>query len=720
MNTKTNPNPHVLNSKYKNIVVSGESNSGKTSLALSLAECLKTQNKKVLFCEFDREKYVLYGKDVNLTTDVILKNALFSCSNTKTVSDLEDCLCENTTLIIDNFDISYPSPYMRHLFTLSCKVIVFSRCDMKNLDKDVEHITLSRQNCADACCLNEKESELLISLCCMLYYLEPTTKIVSSKSGVFDGESVKLYLAGLEDALDSLILKNLVTIQNDGKISISRSVGEYVMKKLKPKISQMPVFNRYLQRVKYVPDNNELFDITTYLALKDENCLCDSLKMLISDAAEGKKNRVFHRNIAHFVSMFTHERLAGNLDLYSFCAGKLKTKDISPLAMSCLCKIKICCHALVGKTTDMYKADTLLIQLLRDSMQKVLVLDNDEKEYVSRLATDCCKNFLLYHSSIFPDGTYKAFRENAAHHEISAFPDEYCNQENANSVCFAYSRLTIELYLCFQKLLSVFSDKYESQIQEISVHFWRVVKGYNVFYDFFDKKYTKRIGERDKERLSDKIILDNKRYFERGFDCKTKIGSRKYAKMIVDAINTSKNPLSLIYLVINPEFLLCDETYKNLLEIGFVKLVRNCKNISNLSKQDLLETLILNYNERSFCSHLKKLYISLIEMLEIETSQNETSLKSLSDSVCRMYIVNALNNVYCNELFEMYCKRTIKNRTPEEIVAKALFDYQVKKIKPKDKTRISHAIDCVEKQYKMADMDVDEQRFREIKKTIAV
>ncbi len=723
MKTKTVCFPNALNIECKNIVVSGMADSDKIAFVHA-----QRQNTNVLFCEFDRDKYVLYGKDVSLTNDVILKNALFSCSNTVNVCDFEAKLNENTTVVIDNFDIAFPTPYMRHLFNLPAKIVVVTERKMKNPLQNCQQIVLAN-NEPDigeiVSALDEKEYELLLSLACMLCYLEGTTKIVSSSSGVFDRESVDFYLGSLSNYLNSLEEKHLAIICHNGRVCIPKKVENYVIKKISPKPCDLPILSQFFKNVKYKPCNYELCDVMTYFALKDEDLFCDLLKIMIGDAVQEKEDaRLFHRNAPYLASKLLDVSLfENNSELYIFCKNKLKLNSVSPRAIAALCTIKVCCHNLAGKSTDMYKGASALFLALKDAIDSIARLEDDEREYAAKCAIEYCKNVLFFFSAIHPTGEYKAFRDERIKHRISSFVNNDFNEQRASSISFAYSKQTVSLYASFQKLLCMFPKAYQEQIKLISVNFWRTVKGYNQFYDFFDKSFTGKIEESAVEMISDKIILDNKRYLVRGFDGGTRVGAKGYSQMMLKTVKESENPLALIFLVLNPQYPIGNDTYKNLIDKGFDEIVSKHERLSNLSKQDILETLVLNLDESELPEWLLNLYVRVIKTLEINIKKNDSFLSNMHETSCRMYVLNALKNPQSSiseEIFEMFYLKDVKSKTPEEILAKAIFNCKKSRLKPKNKAALSHSIACLKKQYAMADVEISGQSFDRIAKMLNV
>lgn len=772
--------------KGKNVIVTGIPSSGKTSLVNKYLSENKNKYSKIYVCCFDREKYLLYGKSHNLTVDCILKTALlssFSLHDGKYLSDdcysdFEKRLCENTLLVIENYDIASPSPYMRHLAKLPCRIIAVSRCEMKNCGKDFETVALEDNNFIPDINertenLSERQSELLRTLAAMLCYLRDDTLIKSSKTGVFDIYSLKFYLGSLSDELYGLFEAGLVNIHENGRISISRAISEYVLKTLSPTAQNCPTFMYFCEKYcdflinTSVKDNfgvinanksdsdifatRELVEVYTYFSLTDENAPLRIYNLLISylltSVGKAEVNNttehLFLRNKDYMLCLLENElSKAGTFDFLMSDESSMES-DLD-LVRLCVCSLR-------NMPFSLYKANRTIIGIFARTIEKLhrkISCLEEETTVKAELYGDViriCYETFSYGGAITQDAKYICFRNDYINHRIKYVSRSQCDRMNAVSLYMGYSADTVRLYGLYQKFLDsyieasgktdvsrasfVLQKLHNERLTDfieisknLSVHYCRIKNGYDNFYDFLDEKYEKiKIYKTEFDDGFEKRLKDNRHYLVRGFDKATKTGAKKYAEEIINTLETVSNPFPYLRILFDSTYPLNDEVYRCLSISRLSKLVSETEKMPNMTKQILLEYLV----DIVFVGCPKKEYTKLIfdciDKLLGTVNQTVASAGRLSNIASAMYLENIFycleNNKPYHDIEALYCRcanhSDVADGTSDEYFAKVLYSKLCGKMVNFNKGKLLSAMKCIVYEYMTEKNDFSRKGFVE-------
>ena len=768
----------------KNVIVSAGTASGKTFYINKYLSENKSKYNKIFIAHFDREKHLLYGKTPNPTLDCILKKALlssYSCHDGAYLSDdcytdFESRLCENTLLVVENYDIAAPSPYMRHLAKLPCKLIVVSRCEMKNCGEQFLRIALENNDRIfhikeRITSLTAKQSELLRTLAAMLYYLRDDTVINSSKNGVFDINSVEFYLGNLADEVCALNELGLVDIHENGRISICRAVGEYVLEKLSPTLDNCPTFMYFCEKycdflintsVKDIfgvinTEKNdsetfatrELLEVYTYFSLTDENSTLRIYNLLISYLIDtvGKNGfnniseHLFLRNKDYMLSLL--EKELSKAKSFEF----LRSGESSMEADLDMIRVCVCCLRNLPYT--MYKENETIIRIFTRVLENLYIkisgLSDDEadkRELFGKVINICYETFSFGYA-ITRDGKYSGFRDCADKHKVKFTSQIESDRQNAVSLNMGYSIETVMLYGAFQKHLDAYIEESAktnvsntsiilqklnkqrladfSEITKcLSVHFCRLKTGYDKFYGFLEEKYEKqKIYDAEIDSGFKKRLEDNKHYLVRGFDKATKIGAKNYAAEIMNTLKSTSNPFVYLRLIFDDTFPINNEVYMYLSLFGLSDFVSKTPKMPNKTRLLLIEYLVdIVFVGFSKVEHTKLCFDCINKLLK-SVKQTEASHKRLSNIASAMYLESIFycfeHNIPCDMTEELYIKCSegsdVLKETSDEYFARILYSRLRKKEIECDMEKLFSAMRCIVYEYMTQKSDFSRKGF---------
>lgn len=756
------------------LLVTGRPGCGKTLLAAEIIRAGEDMYDEIYHVVFDKEKYLYYDGDTRFSIDCILKKSIIravsatvGCLDGSEFEHFEESLGKNTLIVVDNYDIKSMSPYMRHIVSGKCDVVVVSRCniDCSKYGFDIVNIECENPMSSQVFCelcnkLDACQKELLMSLASMLYYLCDCTKVVSGNSGFFDRASVKYYFDGIYESLDRLIDLNLVKERCDGKIFMERNVCELVFSHLKPSADNcktlMKAFGRETgfvlsQSVKNtfarayseydaIPETvkgDELSELYTYFVLTDENSLNKLynimfVKALHNLASCGENSYTHHlltRNTGFLLDVMYYSsntelvrRIYTDGDSEELCTDDA---DICYL----LDIVRLCVSFLRNLPTELYDANYGIMKLLCRVMEKLYHETADKEchaEILDRVVETAWETF-CYFSVIDAEGNYYSFREKSTS-VIRYTGNCFTDDENAVGLSMGYSPYTLNLYRVFGKYLEkslsihkgtdkderILVSRRKNILRLMYTHFHRIVNGFDNFYDFFENKQCLfcDLPEAD----VDKRLSDNRRFVSNGYDGGTKIGGVRYAEKIMIAVRQSKNPYGLVRIVLNPNYNVSDECYGSLFEKGFVKFVVGCNNMSNHARQNLVLWLVDNYNENAMKDKYKRLIQELVSMLLLNVSSTEVFEDKLRRIVSSMYFENktcCANNIgFADNLYMRYCygKKRVRY-SDDEYISEAVCNFLNFGKQPSDKSRLSSAFENASYHYLTNKSDFDAEGF---------
>lgn len=679
-----------------NVVLCGFKESVATAAALRCA--VKSSCKTVVYARYERDKFV----NRSISVDTVLKHSLCCLGNNEhfdSVNEVEQLLCEDAVLIVDNYCIGAPSPYMRHLFGLCCKVIVVSNAVMENAGKNAVVVKSDEREISlhDFSMLDKEGTELLMTLCAILKYLDSSVKIVSSREGIFNRESVSFYLEALSEKLDNLIENGFVKETDKGRLYIDTQIINSVISVFSPNAQNCKTFMSFAERMCSFVIDQESKDVSAILKVNEKyNSFAASEEFLAAythfvKTDENRAKKLYNSMMALVLdkcAMQKGEDYMGylclkNKDYYLSCLKKcFEDKDFLdllyiendylPCAYTGKIRAKLDLLRLVTAfirniTADMYAENEELFRMLYDTMESIMdtlhdgSVDNASAMLIADDVIRLCEESFGYFEVIDDDGTYNAKREKTDSHRVFYRSEKKCDAVDACSILMGYSTDTLRLYGMYQKYLDVWlelSASYESRFSNpvlrqlyneklyernhrrkaMSTHFLRIVNGLETYSEYLSEKNTDvRIYDYRFDLNTEKRLARNKHLFNRGFDGGTKTGAEKYSEMIINAVAGAENVFVTLLPVLCFDYPVNDAVYALLLKKELASTVRETA-LTDRTKQMLLENLVSNYRQDLSKPCLVKLYEQLIVMLWENTSHNESSQKRLYHEVCSLYV----------------------------------------------------------------------------------
>lgn len=570
-------NEFILEKEYARLISAFEEKSVKVLLYADsqsasdavLSRFLKERSgcfSNIIYSEYDRNKYLYNGDMRHLGLDTVLKKSLsrsfiekeftFDSRHGNYFSEFESSLGKDTLLIIDNYDIASPTPYLRHLLLHECSLLIIGRKPMTSLPRNVKVIKAKTKPSAEinslaqrTDLLNTRQKELLMTLCGMLYHLDGTTAIESSPSGVFDRESVKFYLGDLCDELDVLSEYKLISICENGRITVPQDITDYVMSVLCPTSQNCKRFIKFTNSIcnfsvmqnykdtyaklsalegtynRFV-SSEEFRDVYTYFCKSDKDSGKKIYNILITVMLDrqgmhkGTLNcrHLLWNNRCYFLSLAA-EYLKENCKSHKIYDDKLyfdePLSDIySHSVKAGLDIIRLCVTLLRNTTLDLYKESEYIFKLLLSAMKQIYkeisegtFCDSEKAAVIDDVIRLCYETF-GYVKVLGEDGCYFGFRDCFQSSRIFYTCEMECDSLYASSVYMGYSKDTISLYSEFQKYIgeylnltknsngkekiellnsysSVKIQSYRNIYSDISLHFTRIMNGLDKYCDYY-------------------------------------------------------------------------------------------------------------------------------------------------------------------------------------------------------------------------------------------
>ena len=571
------PYEFIRENEYARLISAFEEKSAKVLLYTDskcasdavLSDFLKERSgcfSSIIYSAYDRNKYLYNGDMKPLGLDTVLKKSLSRSFIEKEItfdsrlgnyfSEFESSLGKDTLLIIDNYDIASPTPYLRHLLLHECSLLIIGRKPMTSLPRNVTVINAKTKSSAETVSLaqrtdllNTRQKELLMTLCGMLYHLDGSTSIESSPSGVFDRESVRFYLGDLCDELDILSEYKLISICENGRITVPQDITDYVISVLCPTSQNCNRFIRFTNSIcdfsvmqnckdtyaklsilegtynRFV-SSEEFRDVYTYFCKSDKDSgkkIYNILTAVMLDR-QGMHKGTFNcrhllwNNRCYFLSLAA-QYLRENCKSHDIYHDKLyfdePLSDIYSHSVKAeLDIIRLCVTLLRNTTIDLYKESEYIFKLLHSAMQRIYkeisegTFCDSEKASVMDDVIRLCYETFGYVKALDEDGEYFGFRDCFQNSRIFYFCERECDALNASSVYMGYSKDTISLYAEFQKyigeylkltknsnskekieLLDSYSNvkiqSYRNIYADVSLHFTRIVNGLDKYCDYY-------------------------------------------------------------------------------------------------------------------------------------------------------------------------------------------------------------------------------------------
>ena len=698
----------------KNVVFFSENTSFLTQCALKYAKGENVPFSKVIYGTFDRASYLYTHSMTANSIDCILKECL---CRPFVLSDVEEGICrpenylerfekaadENALVIIDGFDVAAASPYMRHLFAQPCRVLVLSNKYSPGFSNEATLVHIEKAPCRyELDILDDRQKELLMTLCAIFAHLDEGVPVVSSKSGVFDKASVHFYLGSLADELPVLEEYGFLKTLGSGQIYIDKALQKNVVEQLKPCADNCKSFMefagkmcdfRLIQNLKdvsaqiYTSEDNycafvssgEFLCAYTYFLKSDKRAVLRLYNVLVSYMLEklsmqkGLRHteHLLVKNIPFYISFLCeglgieeNQDYIYDEELY---AGEYLPDFYTDDVKSRLDIVRLCVSFLRNVTACMYQrfepVFVLLLSCLKNILEYIRNL-KDEPEMKMALLDDVirlCSESFDYFCVVDEDGLYYHFRDNCRERRIFYSGERESDMAFADSIFMGSSLLTLSLYavyaeyLCMWLLLSehfpikhmnnllgqMFNDKVSERndtLLRLNAHYFRIETGYENYCDIYSACEEGSILKFDSDGFPEKRLLDNKRFLFRGFDGATIRGSQAYSEGIMNEITNGRNPVNTAITILNPDYPLSDETYSFLLKCGFAEKLCDSKNVSNLALGVLLEMLVCNYGKLSQRKSHKELCRHLADCIMEKGISTEAFLERMYHAVSSFYV----------------------------------------------------------------------------------
>ena len=678
----------------------------------------ESEFSSVIYVRFDREKHVNYKK---YSVDILLKYSIIESFYDVVGTDnmllsFESMLDESVLLVIDNYNIPYPSPYLRHLLGMKCKCVVVGKREFSHYGNDSVILRLDADKQEPESIINAlwcNERELLLTFCAMLYYFPK--KNLSGENIIFNREKVRCYLGDLVMYLDSLVEKGLIIEDNGGNILVPEKVKKYVIECLKPDFNTCKTFADYCRNCKTFDE--EFYGLYCYFSKQDPNSTV-IIYNLLSNLVERGIPLTLLKNKEFYAEKLIDEDSAK----VRICAKFIKTgKSTKELAMQFLV------NALRNVSNDMYilceGCFDVLLSCMKQLYDEIVDLPclPDKMKKISEVVNIlyplfCCKNTVIGTAIQNP------------------FPvDKMCIKRYGKGIDMSYSVKTIKLYGIFQKYLDEYISldkktpvslvaaesikrnnnvsEYSAVSENISRHFEIIRNTYGNFIDVFSPKNAKvKIYNcLNENNLEDKCAA-GKRFLKRGFDGGTNTGAKRYAGMIMQSLDVSSNPLGILRMVLDFSYPVSDECIRILHKERVFEKFINSNKIPDREKIYFACELCGNYLELSSKTHLKSIYIQFIdgvcERYVLSESARDTLLKSCAD----MYVDFALScmesgtdipeECMSNNLLERFVlNANSAHENAETVLARALYYKNHDMPCPYSDEKIKNVLRCVAKGY---------------------
>lgn len=553
----------AFNEENKNVAFFSQDSSFSTHLALKYALSDKNSCSKVIYARFDRKSYFYTDNMKTYSIDCILKESLCRpfvlsdirnniCYPENYLSLFESTVDENTLVIVDGFDVASASPYLRHLFCLDCKVLVLCEKysgEFSHLSKVIVNERTERKMNFDI--LDERQKELLMSLCAFYGCLDDAVFVAGSKSGVFDEDAVRFYLGELAGELPFLEKNGFVKILPSGRIYIERKTVKNVIDTLRPDADNCKTFMKFMedtcdfrimQNLKdisaklYTFEDNYsslaesagLLCMYTPFAINDKKCALRLYNLLVSFMLSNLSMRnsacftghLVLKNTAYCINLL-YEKLSQTEDCSYIYDTELYADEVpadfytEKIRLE-LDIIRLCLSFMRNITPCMYKRYEPVFERLHCSLSNVFVYvrdGRDDFDVKMALLDDVirlCSESFDYFCVIDSDGTYNAFRDNCEKRRITYYCERESDKMYADSIFMGHSPVTLSLYakyaeyLCAWLILSENADTLRmntllKQIHEeklcerketlncISAHYFRIVSGYENYSDIYSE-----------------------------------------------------------------------------------------------------------------------------------------------------------------------------------------------------------------------------------------
>lgn len=501
----------LVQNGFSKIIIKSLKNTEKTAIASSFIERLSDKYDDIFYIEYDKEKRI-FSNAFRESPDSVLKDCIlrvflkhdfekYSLSdynaNINFLSKFEEKIASKKTLvIIDYFEISAPTPYLRHLLSSKCALILMSQ---KLCDKNAKTVYLSDKNSFPCCekailSLSENQKRLLFSLCAMLNFRNYDTD--GENKRIFNRKSVKNYLGNLAKELDSLIDCGIIVEISDKNLKINKIFSEYVLSNFKITCEDCKEFMSFLEKhadftiyqdikdlkgeiviakqeknnISSVISNGELLQLYTHFAPNDKNRALRLYNMLFCTVfkanPQSKRSDIlstlFIKNRSYYLELLynSYDESVGKViysdeNYQSTYAPKCYSEDI----LFRLDIMKLCMCFLYGLGTDWYKSNENVLQILLECLEYIYEksnasnISNLEKMYLTDSCIRICFETFSHNIPITQDGTYSPWRDKEDLTFVNYSCMYYSDRKSSGGLALGYNEKTLRLYFSFIKHL---------------------------------------------------------------------------------------------------------------------------------------------------------------------------------------------------------------------------------------------------------------------------
>lgn len=719
-NSHTDAVYSFLKAGNKNLVLFLPRLSDGYSVSQRLCESPPEGIKKVIYTCLDRQSFLYTPSMKPYTIDTMLKYSLTRhllkdetkvCGPGNYISDFEASLSADTLLVIDGYDIASASPYLRHLFTLDCCILVITNKETKSKEQNVLYLGGSTSSCAQCLHhpLNPCQQELLTTLCAFMLHLDDSLVIISSTSGVFNAEAVRFYLGDLANELGYLEDCGYIKTMSDGRIVIDRDIRDHVLSTYSPDAALCKRFMEfcaaacnsgiYRRDILYVPTSDiipekyasvatsgELLCLYTHFIESDPRGIIRLYNLLMLYIQENFstqkgvlfKNHLLMKNVPYYISLLSRHIHENYSEIY--CDNL--TDEICYETYSSLDIIRLCICFIRNMTPDMYKRNKAVLECLSEELERIITFcdspDYTLDEKISLLDDTielCCESFSFF-SIVNDGGLLNKSHLDYEFRRICYTTEKETDRLFADSLVFGYNSLTVKLYVEYcallDKWLSLY-DKYDNsddiqlikQLNKdniyqrrhtcnlIKSHFCRLSRGLDVFTDVQSERYfTDDIFKCTYSEAFEKRLEDNIHLSKKGYDRSTLLGAKRHCESVLLELSKSNNPCETILPVLSPFYPVSQHFYETLANAGVVRICCDNEKTTNRSLEILLESLIFQYPDCIGNHRLCDIYKEFIERILPSAYQNSSCIERIYRYVSSMYVRCALNDDVRDILFE--------------------------------------------------------------------
>lgn len=523
--------------------------------------------------------------------------------------------------------------------------VIYNECD----DQVLNH----HRRTARLHMLNEDQLEALRTVFVMSYAINEHTTFVESKKGVFDRSVFKAFTNMNLNALNSLIRKRIVNEDEDGELSIHPSIKKLIEDDYTPSCDNCPhLYSHIAERLSFTINQSELlngnvvdvengikhdddisvvhelFDVYTWLCDSDPHKakhLYNLFVLLINYdtsqefwSPEFAENEYWHLewiNREYFVRKL-YESINTPVGFELFSGANYIDSEPSCPSYNEECRanlfiIDVCRHMLMEMVDEYYNFTNTLSYLtisISNCIKYIMSKDTNpsvDADVINQLI-HLCKPLFYNCLPIFEGGYYVEWFDNVGKYPIAEAvqdPDYYAQ---SIPLCAWESKTTYLLYRIFNSLLmyciknhdvytSVGSslDLSKKELtnwsRRMSVQLYRIDKGYNTFFDFYNETPEHYNGS---DEVDESLISQNSILLDYGLDDDR---SEIYVEEILSTIKRSNKPFYLYALVLDKSFPLSNFAYDYLLDKEFTQSLIQDERLNYRQKEKLFKKAVDQY-----------------------------------------------------------------------------------------------------------------------------